>query len=93
MRFPFKAVLVTAFLMTLPTGVAAQASVGFRGGLSLASVGGDVARRSGQSSARAPHGRGAFYLGQGQESGQGAVGSLIWCAGSGMRPGTRTAIP
>lgn len=41
MRFPLKAVLVTAFLMTLPTVVAAQANVGFRGGLSLASLGGD----------------------------------------------------
>ncbi len=43
MRFPLKAVLVTAFLMTLPTVVAAQVNVGFRGGLSLASLGGDDA--------------------------------------------------
>ena len=41
MRFPLKVVLVTAFLTMLPTVVAAQANVGFRGGLSLASIGGD----------------------------------------------------
>ncbi len=41
MRFPLKAVLVTALFMTLPTVVAGQAGVGFRGGLSLATLGGD----------------------------------------------------
>lgn len=41
MRFPFRALLSTAFLMALPTVVSAQASIGVRGGLSLASVSGD----------------------------------------------------
>ena len=38
-----RAILVAAFLMTLPTVVAAQASVGFRGDLSLASFGAEDA--------------------------------------------------
>lgn len=41
MRFPLKTVLVTTFLLALPTMVAAQASVGFRGGLSYATLSGD----------------------------------------------------
>lgn len=43
MRSFGRIILTTAFLITLPTVVAAQATVGFRGGLSLASVGGDDA--------------------------------------------------
>lgn len=41
MRIQLKSVLVAAFLLTLPTMLSAQASVGFRGGLSMASVSGD----------------------------------------------------
>ena len=44
MRFSLKTVLVIAFLMTLPTVAAGQSTVGFRGGLSLASLGGDDAQ-------------------------------------------------
>ncbi len=43
MRFSLKTVLLTALLMTLPSVAAGQLTVGFRGGLSLASLGGDDA--------------------------------------------------
>ena len=42
MRLPLKTVLVTTLLMTLQTGVAGQ-TLGFQGGFSLASFGGDGA--------------------------------------------------
>ena len=43
MRIPLKTVLVTALLMTVPTVVAGQATIGLRGGLSVATLGGDDA--------------------------------------------------
>ena len=43
MRIPLEAVLVTALLMTVPTVVAGQATIGLRGGLSVATLGGDDA--------------------------------------------------
>ncbi len=43
MRFSLRTVLVTALLMTLPAVAAGQSTLGFRGGLSLASLGGDDA--------------------------------------------------
>ena len=43
MRFSLKVVLVTALFMALPAVAAGQSTVGFRGGLSLASLGGDDA--------------------------------------------------
>ena len=42
MRFPLKTVLVSTLLMTLPTVVAGQ-TLGFRGGLSVPTLGGDDA--------------------------------------------------
>lgn len=41
MRSQLNAVLVTALLMAPPTAVAGQTTLGFRGGLSLATLGGD----------------------------------------------------
>ena len=41
MRFSLKTVLVTALFMAMPAVAAGQSTVGFRGGLSLASLGGD----------------------------------------------------
>ena len=43
MRIPLKTVLVTALLMTVPTVVAGQATIVLRGGLSVATLGGDNA--------------------------------------------------
>ena len=42
MRFSLRTVLVTALLMTLPAVAAGQSTLGFRGGLSLTSLGGDA---------------------------------------------------
>ena len=43
MRFSLKTVLLTALLVTLPAMVAGQSALGIRGGLSIASFGGDDA--------------------------------------------------
>ena len=43
MRFSLKTVLVTGLFMVLPAVAAGQSTVGFRGGLSVASLGGDDA--------------------------------------------------
>ncbi len=43
MRSSLKTVLITALLILLPAVAAAQSTIGFRGGLSLASLGGDDA--------------------------------------------------
>ena len=43
MRFSLRTALLTALLMTLPSVAAGQLTLGFRGGLSLASLGGDDA--------------------------------------------------
>ncbi len=43
MRFSLKVVLATVLFMALPAVAAGQSTVGFRGGLSLASLGGDDA--------------------------------------------------
>ncbi len=43
MRFSLKTVLLTILLMSLPTVVVGQSTLGVRGGLSVASLGGDDA--------------------------------------------------
>ena len=43
MRSSLKTILITALLILLPAVAAAQSTIGFRGGLSLASLGGDDA--------------------------------------------------
>ena len=50
MGFPHKTMLVTALLVTLPTVVAGQ-TLGFRGGVSLATFGGDDAGNAGSRTA------------------------------------------
>ena len=57
MRFPLKTILVTALLVTLPTVVAGQ-TLGFRGGLSLATFGGNDA---GNAASRTALSFGGFF--------------------------------
>ncbi len=57
MRFPLKTILVTTLLMTLPTVVAGQ-TLGFRGGLSVPTLGGDDA---GENNTRTALSFGGFF--------------------------------